>query len=502
MAIKVSGTEVISDSRALNNIASIDATTAASINAAGVGGGATHQATASGALANGDLVIVNSDGTVSVVEAEVSVTSGTPEVFRGSEVIFLSSAYDAQNDKFVVVYRDDNNSSYGTAVVGTVSGTSISFGTPVVYYSARSNYNSATFDSVNNKIIVFFQDASGSVRGIVGTVSGTSISFGSNAQMTGANTYYTACDFDTASGKAVVVFRNLDSNDEGNAVVATVSGTSISAGSPVTFSSGIMDYPAVSYDSNANKTVISYRDAGNSNYGTARVGTVSGTSISFGSAVTFHAVECRYVASTFDSDNNKVVIAYGNNSNSGYATAVVGTVSGTSISFGTPVVYNSVAADNATISAVYDTKGKKPVLSNKNIAAVGTVSGTAISFSSPHTFETGNATYLTSCFDSTSGQVINSYQDTSNSRSGTSVTINVKTTNLTSTNYIGISDGAYSDAATATVQVAGAVDDAQSGLTAGQAYYVQVDGTLDTTPDDLSVFAGTAVSATEIIVKG
>jgi hypothetical protein len=38
MAIQVSGTEVISNARALNNIASIDATTAASIIAGGVGG--------------------------------------------------------------------------------------------------------------------------------------------------------------------------------------------------------------------------------------------------------------------------------------------------------------------------------------------------------------------------------------------------------------------------------------------------------------------------------
>lgn len=38
MAIQVNGTEVVSNSRALNNIASVDATTAASITAAGVGG--------------------------------------------------------------------------------------------------------------------------------------------------------------------------------------------------------------------------------------------------------------------------------------------------------------------------------------------------------------------------------------------------------------------------------------------------------------------------------
>ena len=39
-------------------------------------------------------------------------------------------------------------------------------------------------------------------------------------------------------------------------------------------------------------------------------------------------------------------------------------------------------------------------------------------------------------------------------------------------------------------------------LTAGQSYYVQTDGTLSTTAGDPSVFAGTAVSATKLIVKG
>lgn len=45
MAIQVNGTEVISNSRALNNIASVDATTATAIGAAGVGGLSTVVAT-------------------------------------------------------------------------------------------------------------------------------------------------------------------------------------------------------------------------------------------------------------------------------------------------------------------------------------------------------------------------------------------------------------------------------------------------------------------------
>lgn len=75
-------------------------------------------------------------------------------------------------------------------------------------------------------------------------------------------------------------------------------------------------------------------------------------------------------------------------------------------------------------------------------------------------------------------------------------------TNLNDENFIGISDGAYADAATATIQIVGSVDDAQSGLTAGKRYYVQTDGSLSRTADSPSVIAGTAVSATEIIVKG
>ena len=81
-------------------------------------------------------------------------------------------------------------------------------------------------------------------------------------------------------------------------------------------------------------------------------------------------------------------------------------------------------------------------------------------------------------------------------------TISMASTNLTSENYIGISDGAYSNGQTATVQIIGAVDDAQSSLTPGQSYYVQTDGTLSTTADSPSVFAGTAIAATKLIVRG
>ena len=75
-------------------------------------------------------------------------------------------------------------------------------------------------------------------------------------------------------------------------------------------------------------------------------------------------------------------------------------------------------------------------------------------------------------------------------------------TNLTADNFLGISDGVYSDTDTAGIQVVSAIDDAQSGLTAGLKYYVQPDNSLATTPSNPEVYAGIAISATELLIKG
>jgi len=67
---------------------------------------------------------------------------------------------------------------------------------------------------------------------------------------------------------------------------------------------------SIVFDSNESKMVIAYRDNGNSGYGTAIVGTVSGTSISFGTAVVFEAANIYDPVAIFDSGANKVTIAY------------------------------------------------------------------------------------------------------------------------------------------------------------------------------------------------
>ena len=480
----------------------------------GGSGGGSFEATASGTLADGSTLVLNTDGTVSVVlEEGESAGAGTSSVFETGDTKYVSATFDSNSNKVVIAYQDDVNSKYGTAVVGTVTGKSISFGSPVVFASSYVETIKATFDSNSNKVVIVYIDRTNDLyRGhaVVGTVSGTSISFGSSVVFNSGQTSNISTTFDSNSNKVVIAYTNNSNSFYGTAIVGTVSGTSISFGSPDEFNEGQTGDISTTFDSNSNKVVIAYRNQSNSAQGEAKVATVSGTTIGFGSSTTFDSTQIRETSTTFDSANNKVVIAYRDFSNSYRGKAIVGTVSGTGISFGSSVVFDSDTSSD--VSATFDPVTSKVLIayrdggnSNYGTAIVGTVSGTGISFGSPDVFNSATTVHISSTFDSNANKVVISYADYGNSSYGTSVvyqSVDFSTTNLTADNYIGISNGAYADAATATVQIVGSVDDAQTGLTVGQKYYVQTDGSLATTADDPSVFAGTAVSATKLIIKG
>ena len=464
---------------------------------------------ASGDIGNGQTVVIKTDGTVGIVTL---TTSNTPSVsseivYATAETTWVSATYDSTNQKVVIAYKDNANSERGTAIVGTVSGNTISFGSEVVFNSTgNTQYISAIYDSTNQKVVIVYQDIGDSYYGkaIVGTVSGTSISFGSEVTFNSANTGYIAATF-VGSGKVVVVYQD---SSNGKVKVGTVSGTSISFGSEVTFNSGSVPGTSTIYDSTNNKVVIAYRDGGNSSYGTAIVGTVSGTSISFGSEVVFNTANTVYNSCTYDSTNSKVVVVYTDGGNSNYLTSRVGTVSGTSISFGSAVVFNSAGTNY--FSATFDSNSGKVVIgwnnngnSDHGTAIVGTVSGTSISFGSALVFNSGASSYVSSTYDSTNKKVVIAYTDVGNSNYGTSVVFSAtsQVTNLTSENYIGIAAEAIANGATGRINVLTGTNTGQTGLTTAQKYFVQPNGTLGTSAGSPSVVAGTAISGTKIVVR-
>ena len=451
-------------------------------------------------------VVLNSDGTVSSITGAAQ-SIGTEATFMTGSTYGVRIVYDDNANKVVVAYRDSGNSNHGYAAVGTVSGTSISWGTPVVFESANISGDLwASYDSAENKVVIAYSDNGNSARGtgIVGDVSGTSISFPYGAvPFTTNSAGEFGCTYDAANAKTVISYR--DNSTDGYAIVATVSGTSISYGTPVQFETGNAIYNNITYDSNAEKVVIAYRDAGDSDKGKAVVGTVSGTSISFGSIATFNSGGTEYIGSAFDSSNNKTVIVYRDDGDSQKGKGIVGTISGPSISFGTPGVYTtSVSPYN---SATFDSDTNQIIVAFNNATASGkfsrgTVSGTSISFSAEFTFANATTDYQNVTYDTGSNRAVFAYQDGANSNIGTGVVVQVGSTNLTAQAFVGVADSAISASAAGSIIVQGGTVSGLSSLTAGSKYYVQTDGTFGTSADNPSVNAGLAISTTSLLLNG
>ena len=464
---------------------------------------------ASGSIPNGTTVIIKEDGTIEIVDESGGggLSSGNPVQFESGKTIFISATYDSTNNKVVIAYQDDGNSDYGTSIVGTVSGNSISFGTPVVFNSAATDWICALYDSSNNKVVIGYRNSASSARAIVGTVSGTSISFGTSVTF-GGNCAFIKSAYDSTNSKVVFAYKDGANSGNGTAIVGTVSGTSISFGSAAVFNTSRTDFTSITYDSTNEKLVIAYKDFGNSKYGTAIVGTISGTSISFGTASVFESATSEYISTAYDSTNNKVVIAYEDNDNSARGTAVVGTVSGTSISFGSPVIFETDATSD--ISVLHDSTNNRIIIAYSNggsngngTALEGSVSGNSISFSPSIEFQSSGSTYIDAICDSSAGLSIVAYQNAGNLDRGTAVILNNSgaATNLTSENFIGISAESISDGDTGKINIVSGINRSQTGLTTARTYYVQGDGTLALTPGSPSVVAGTSISSTEILVR-
>lgn len=471
-------------------------------------GAGSFDAIASGTLTDGSTVIVNANGTVSVVGGTLTPidppTAGTPVVFNSANSEYTSIAYDNASGTVVVAYASGPGT--GTAIVGTVSGTTISFGTPAAFTANNVQGVSIAYDSNAQKVVIAYNNQA-LIAGyaVVGTVSGTSISFGTPVQFTSNDAENTSIAYDPNSQKVVIAYRNASSFNNGFVVVGTVSGTSISFGTPISFGSNLSfdNSSAIAYDAVSQNVVVAFVNQSNDGY--ARVGTVSGTTITFGTSVFYNASAGNAIV--YDPIQQKVVIVYRVSGSIGQA--VVGTVSGTTISFGTPVTYESGVV-NSYVSAAYDSASQRIIIgwwaSSSQLVKMGTVSGTSITFGTNLTIQSGalGFRYNQLAFDPNANRAVIVYRNDNNSDYGTSAVITTTTSvsNLTSENFVGFSNGNYTNGQTATIQSVGSIDDAQTGLTPGQSYYVNPAGGISLSPGSPSVFAGTAIDTTKIIVKG
>jgi len=473
---------------------------------------------ASGSLSNGSPVVITSDGKLtSISGTSVTESIGSMTTFESASTqTYSRSVCKTQNaNQIVIVYQDSSNSSHGTAVVGTITGTSIVFGTPVVFEAANTNHIAATFDENAGRVVIVYYDYDNSNYGtaIVGTVSGTgsggTINFGTPAVYHSSGTsYYNTIVYDSNAQKVCIGYRGGGNSNHATARVGTVdpSDNSITFGTEVTMSANGIEFLNSCFDSTLNKCIFVFRDTAVSK-GKAVVGTISGTDVSFGTAVIFNNADTEYCACSYDTDQQKVVIAYRDRGTS-KGTARTGTVSGTTMAFnGSETVVNTI--DSSYQNIAYNAFSKKHIYvdrgNNSPQYYVGTVSGQNITFETGVDLGTSSTPYLnvgpeTNTSNST---FVISFRDGNDNSYGKAQVLQTAFTNsnLTSENFIGFSDAAYTNGQNAKVQLVGSIDDAQTGLTTGAKYFVLADGSLSTTADILNVEAGTALSSTQILIR-
>ena len=182
------------------------------------------------------------------------------------------------------------------------------------------------------------------------------------------------------------------------------------------FNSGSTEDASAAYDTNVNKFLVCFTNSSSSSRGTARVGTMSGTVATFGTAVVYSNVSTYNNTVVFDGTNNKMVVIYeaGND-----IRARVGTISGTSVSFGTEVTVDTNTPTRFSMSASWNPDEGVIIVSwedsqsspDNGMVVIGTVSGTDISFSGLRVLEAGNINYTSQVYDPDTDKTIISYKD-------------------------------------------------------------------------------------------
>ena len=437
------------------------------------GGGGEQTFTATGAISAGDIVGFNSNGTISVSEAVLqdAVAHGG-STGSGAEQFVV---YDTVNDKVLYFYRNSTN-GYLYGRVGTIANGQISFGTATASASVTTGYIYAAFDTNAGKAVVVYNNAGNNSYpyAVVATVSGTNISFGTPVVMRSEAQYQTRVFYDSNAQKVLCTYHGgLYHEIRGR--VGTVSGTSISFGTETDISSAnAAQYNSnIGFDSNVNKFLLVYQESGQSWFN-ARVLTISGTSISGGTEIRLQQGSTNSITTspptiTFIPNINKFAVFWNYSTNAYYA---IITISGTSVVTNISNVLYSITGGD--YGAGYNEAQYITVAGDKEIFNFtdGTyeyfmpveVAATEIVFG-PLASRTrwGAGTYSDSVYDPDAGAIVNF--DASNAR----------IYNVTAPSFVGIAAENISNGATGTVTVVGGINTSVSGLTAGKTYGLPAD---------------------------
>jgi len=518
--------------------------------------GNTVDLVADGAIAAGKPVIIKSNGKAAQVGENIQARSSASKLNDtqvntdgGKREIHV--LYDTANDRAVHISNSGGRLMAQCLNVNSskeVTGTSGS--NQEVHNSADTVH--ACWDSVNNRAVVAFRNANNKHGYIVvGTfTSSSAMSWGTPVEFQddvdgafagGSGTSAIHITHDPSADKFLLLYQVLRSSANGTFVgvargITIASNGTVTVGSlhNITGTNQLYNFHCVSISSNF--FAFSYSDGGNSHKPTLRTATLSGTNISFGSAVVASDEDTAGQSYgggdadlAYDSANQKLIFVHlahlGSTAPITQARGRVASISSTSISFDAGEDNNIVSSSRRVffIRLIYD-------------VSTGT---TWTCYISDHTQDSGytkimhigqctydnSATYklayaghirqpnnlMDACHDldqmqgptivGTSGHCLIPINDDGDSDSSYVITydLNDAISNLTTHNPIGFAPSAISDGNTGTINCDGNTV-TTSGLTAGTRYWIANNGTLATSLNTTHA-GGVALSSTKLLIK-
>lgn len=433
-----------------------------------------------------------------VAPSNLSVSSASHGI--SSQTIIQQKSFSScaiGGDKFVYLLADTSSADTLYAQVGSVDtttntltlGTEATVATAVTPNISSGIIRNATICKLDTDkfIVIYLLDSSTTaVKYRVGTVSGTTITFGSEATfLTMGSTAATSNGFRSefiSTNKGVAIIHTSTTTDC-KVVAFTVSGTVATIGTGVT--------PGANVQTNTGDTVI--RTIGTDKFvvavlnGTSvytQVGTLSGTTITLGSEVGTSVTSIGSAEFTLVSPTTDVFVTCNGLTGNANVNLIAFTVSGTVPTAGTPLTVTSATNTsilNKDTTTLYVLDG-----TSKNIKTV-TRSGNTLTLGT-----TACNKFTSSAFD-TAISMDNGYPITL----ATSATTTSAWIYGMSNNFIGFTQSAVSASTQVAVAYRG-IDANQSGLTAGAAY-LPTGGALVITDNIFTTNTIKAISATEVI---
>lgn len=280
------------------------------------------------------------------------------------------------------------------AVPHIADAAAFSYGAGTTYTSGSSGYpNAVKIDDTH--VLVAFENNENGGTAVIGTIDGTTITFGTEYPFADVAR---SVDMQLIDSTHALITYATDT--DGYAVVATISGAAISYGTPVLFSSSLDTGGKYSVLAVLDSThfIVEYVTATGEFpdfvYNTEVVaGTISGTTITFGTASVLTADDSGFYPYARALDATHALLLYGKEDGTGYA--IVASVSGTAITLGSPVEFSDSASDET--SAVLDSTHAIITFrysgDDKAYSLVATIDGTDITLGSSTAVTDGTTYY-------------------------------------------------------------------------------------------------------------